>query len=448
MWFEVVLRRTVDQRLLGVLHNVDSRRKAEQLLRDRAKRLNEANEELALAARIKNEFTATMSHELRTPLNAILGYRQILLEELYGPLVLKQREALVEVEANGGKLLAIINGILDLSRIESGQETLASEAASVMGICGAAVQALERAANEKNLRLDVDLPDERLRVMCDPRRLRQVLEILLDNAIKFTPDGRVSLGVNRSEDGRRVRFEVRDTGIGIARKDQARIFEPFVQLDGSLSRRYGGAGLGLALAARLLRGQKGEVRVESRPGEGSCFIVEMPVAGAAAPKAEGDADVAGRTEAGLLRVLLVEDNPANMVTTRGYLEAKGFAVSVADSGEAALAIAEEESFDVVLMDVQMPGMDGLEATRRLKSGARNRNASVIALTALAMPGDREKCLEAGAEHYLSKPVKFRELADLIRRIASARRDDGASASESSDEDAPIFPAARKCSGKP
>ena len=272
-------------------------------------------------------------------------------------------------------------------------------------------------------------------MMADPRRLKQVVVNLLSNAVKFTPEGgAVGLKLAGSADGQSVQIEVWDTGIGIDPADHARLFTPFVQLDSKLSRQYGGTGLGLALVRRMVELHGGRVWLESRPGEGSRFFVNLPVrvdapapheapGGAEAPVAAAapvvaPAPVGSPAETAPIRVLLVDDNEMNLQTTAEYLEAFGMQVTSEQEGLGAIRRATTDRPDVILMDIQMPGMDGMEATRRLREDERTRRIPVIALTGLAMTGDRERCLAAGANEYLSKPVRFRELIDIIQRLAA------------------------------
>ena len=406
----------------------DRQRQAELVrsVEERTLQLREANESLARTARLKDEFLAAMSHELRTPLNAILGFTELLLEGIQGELNEKQAKSLHAVDESGRHLLALINDILDLSKIEAGQETLTLEHTVIEPVCQASVRFVRQLAAKKKITLVTDVDPRLESVLADERRLRQILINLLSNAVKFTPEGgKVGLEVAPVTGENLVRFTVWDTGIGISEEDRAKLFKPFVQLDSRLSRQYTGTGLGLSLVLRLAELHGGRVTLDSSPGKGSRFSVFMPttaVAGAA-PAAPAVAPA----EAGfpLLRarrptILLVEDNVLNQETILTYLTAQGCQVTVAKDGFAGLAEAARLRPAVVLMDVQMPGMDGLEATRRLKRAPETASLPVIALTALAMNGDREACLAAGANEYLTKPVNLKQLAALIERLVAAR----------------------------
>ncbi|NTV62325.1 MAG: response regulator, partial [Oscillochloris sp.] len=400
--------------------------------------LRQANAELAHAARAKDEFLANMSHELRTPLNAILGLSEALLEQVRGPLSPRQQESLRNIEASGQHLLALINDILDLSKVEAGRLELQIEPVMVAEVCHASMLFIKEQSSRKLLQLAFRLNNQLAEITADPRRLKQMLVNLLSNAVKFTPaGGQVDLEVDADEAAGTIRFMVRDSGIGIAPHDLAWLFQPFKQLDSSLSRQHEGTGLGLALVRRLAELHGGSVAVESALGKGSCFTIslpyEQPLAAATEPDplylhanmerqtpkkpAEAFADASSS-----VRILLVEDNEVNIVAISDYLQARGYELVIARNGQEALRRAGEQSIDLILMDIQMPEMDGLEATRRLRDIPAYAAVPIIALTALAMPGDRERCLAAGANEYLTKPVSLRGLADLIERMRPRRPD--------------------------
>ncbi len=409
-----------------------ARKKAEEELRASRDALNQANLELARAVRLKDEFLANMSHELRTPLNAVLGTAEILqMPEVLGPLAERQREALQTIEDSGRHLLSLINDILDLAKIESGSETLDIAPVEVPYICHSCLAFVKEAALRKHVVVETRLDPEVERIAADERRLKQILVNLLNNAVKFTPPGgRVSLEVDGDREGRFVRFRVADTGIGIEAKDLPRLFQPFVQLDSGLTRQYEGTGLGLALVARMVELHSGRVAVESEPGAGSRFSVFLPWAEArqdgmdtpAAPPAQA----AGPPDTGLPAplVLVAEDNEANVRLLASYLRAKGYRVSVARNGRDALAAARSEPPAVILMDLQMPVMDGLEAMGRLRAepDPRLSGIPVIVLTARAMPGDRAGAIEAGADDYLAKPVDLNRLLQMIEKLRLSRRE--------------------------
>ncbi|NTU81886.1 MAG: PAS domain-containing protein, partial [Chloroflexales bacterium] len=413
--------------VLVMLSDVTALKLAEEQLR-------QANLEMIRAARMKDEFLANMSHELRSPLNAILGFSESLQDEIYGPLSERQHTAMRHVETSGQHLLALITDILDLSKVEAGRMSLAVERVRLAEVCQASLLFVKGLATKKSLRLNFVLSDPAAHLEADPKRLKQILVNLLSNAVKFTPDGgQVGLEVTPDDAAGEVRFAVRDTGIGIAPEDLMRLFQPFVQLDSSLSRQHEGTGLGLALVRRLAELHGGTVLAESEPGVGSCFTLVLPQH-PSVPGAEPQPVVAptepirgaldpvrvrdpGREPgAASARILLAEDNEANILTTSDYLQARGFAVSVARTGPEALAAAVAHQPDLILMDVQLPELDGLALTRQLRVLPAFVSTPIIALTALTMPHDRERCLAAGANAYLSKPVRLKELVTLIDQL--------------------------------
>jgi signal transduction histidine kinase/CheY-like chemotaxis protein len=404
----------------------------ERRVAERTAELSTANAELARASRLKDEFLASMSHELRTPLNTVLGLSEALQEEVYGPLTERQLRSLGTIEESGRHLLALINDILDVSKIEAGKIQLDIASVSAGSVCQASLGLIKQSAFKKRLRTYSGIDSALTTLQADERRLKQVLVNLLSNAVKFTPEGgEIGLEVVGDLEREAVHFTVWDTGIGISQEDMARLFQPFVQLDSSLSREHAGTGLGLALVRRLTEMHGGGVSLESEVGKGSRFTVSLPwrpVDGDQDPVSGdqysviGEGDVPTTDDRSLITVLLAEDNEENIRTITDYLHAQGYRVVVARNGTEAIERAGEETPDLVLMDVQMPGMDGLEAIRRFRADATSEVSTVpiIALTALAMPGDRELCLEAGANGYLSKPVGLKHLVKVIEEQSSVR----------------------------
>lgn len=410
-------------RIVGTHHDLTERNRAAESLR-------QANSELAHALRIKDEFLASMSHELRTPLAAILGISESLAEQIHGPVNERQLRAVRTIETSGRHLLELISDILDLSRFEANQLKLEFTSVHVADVCETSLLFVRDMALKKKVRLNGTMDPKVQRIHADNRRLRQMLINLLNNAVKFTPEGgTVDLSVTGSLTDQTVRFTVADSGIGIAEKDFNRLFKPFVQLDSGLNRQYEGSGLGLALVDRMARLHGGEVAVESELGKGSRFTIILPWSGPMRSYTDGSTlqsePVSAFGEPPLHEkaplVLIAEDNTGNIEMLTAYLEAAGYRTEVAVNGQEALEKAREHRPAIILMDLQMPVMDGLEATRALRRDPDPELVAtpVIALTALAMPGDREKSLEAGATDYLSKPFSMRELAELIGKTLSA-----------------------------
>lgn len=407
---------------IGVQEDVSRQREIETNLRAARDASEQANQELSHAARMKDEFLAAMSHELRTPLNTVLGMTEILREQFHGPLNEQQADMVVMVEESGRHLLALINDILDLSKIEAGKLELHPEEVAVRPLAEGCVRLLREQALRKRLALSVQVEPGLEILVADQRRLKQVLVNLLSNAVKFTPEeGRVMLEVRSVEHTREVCFTVSDTGIGISRPDIERIFQPFVQIDSRLARRYEGTGLGLALVRRMVEMHDGRVTVESEPGKGSRFHVFLPLAGTRHSPAPGMTEpdpISVPAPVAKMSLLLAEDHEANRRMLGDYLHSLGHQVTMATNGEEACQRAAEVEPDIILMDVQMPGMDGLEAIRRLRAEPRTADIPIVVLTALAMNGDRDRCLMSGANHYVSKPIVLSELAALLNRMAT------------------------------
>ncbi len=406
-----------------------------QRVEERTRELSKANAELGHAVRLKDEFLANMSHELRTPLNTILGLAEALQEEVYGNLATRQVRALTNIQDSGRHLLSLINDVLDVSKVEAGKLTLEPGPVAVDSLCQSSVNFVTQVAAQKQLTVKVVIDPQARLLFGDERRLKQILVNLLSNAVKFTPaGGTIGLDVLGLPDQDMVQFVVWDTGIGIAVEDMPRLFKPFVQLDSRLTREHEGTGLGLTLVHRMVDLHGGSIAVTSEVGQGSRFTVSLPwrirsfaqvpaltksdtlpllLAEVPTPLPRMDGQVPAQWQGAQIRILLVEDNETNISTFTDYLVAKGFSVAVARSGAEALVRLAEAAPDLILMDVQMPGMDGLEVARRIRGGQHFTTVPIIALTALAMPGDRERCLAAGMSDYLSKPVSLGHLLDVI-----------------------------------
>jgi signal transduction histidine kinase len=405
------------------LHDITERQQAEL-------QMQRTNEELIRATRLKDEFLANMSHELRTPLNSILGMSEALQEQVFGNINEKQRKALQTIEGSGEHLLALINDILDVAKIESGQFELDLAPTNVAVLCQSSIAFIKQQALKKRIQLEIKLPNNLSDQIIDERRIRQVLINLLNNAMKFTLEGgQITLEVNKWEDRELennntwIRFSVIDTGIGIAPENINKLFQPFIQIDSALNRQYEGTGLGLALVKQMVELHGGKVGLTSKLGEGSCFTIDLPYLPSEPETREGLPTTTTEQESLFSRgaieshlILIVEDNEANISTISNYLEAKGYCFLLAKNGQEAIALTKAHHPDLILMDIQMPVMDGFEATKQIRLDPNLANIPIIVMTALAMAGDREKCLAAGANDYLSKPIKLKQLATIIQQI--------------------------------
>jgi signal transduction histidine kinase/HPt (histidine-containing phosphotransfer) domain-containing protein/ActR/RegA family two-component response regulator len=405
---------------------------AEQLLTEARLR-----EEAQSANRAKTDFLASMSHEVRTPLNGVIGMAELMLRTDLSP---EQREYAETVDRSAQGLLTVINDILDVAKIEAGRLTLDAAPFDAAEIASEVAALLGGSAREKGLTLDVRVAPEAKRLLLrgDALRVRQVLTNLVGNAIKFTDRGSVTIAVSgeRVSDVRAtLQIEVRDTGIGIPEDKREYIFERFTQVDPSLTRRHGGTGLGLAICRQLVQLMGGEIGVRSQEGPGSTFWfhVVLPTATEAELAAAAGAAVAavapGRVRGRGLRVLVVEDNPVNQRVAVRLLQRMGCRVELAGSGPEALQRLAGEDYAVVFMDCEMPAMDGFETTRRVRDLEKTtgRRAFIIAMTAHAMPGDRERCLAAGMDEYLCKPVREADMWQAMSVPLAAHPTNGSAA---------------------
>ncbi len=411
--------------MYGTHADISLEKMREDAIREANTRLRAETARAEAANRAKGDFLANMSHEIRTPLNAIIGMSDLLEHDPNGP---EAREFLETIRTSGGTLLELINDILDLSKIDAGQLKLESGPFDLKHCIEDSVATFAGAAKLRGLQISAEIaPSVPDCVNGDALRMRQILVNLLSNAVKFTQKGGVVLRVFAAEDGGVV-FEVSDTGIGIRPEDHDKLFRNFSQVDSSTSRRFGGTGLGLAITQRLVTMMGGTITVDSVSGRGSTFRVAIPfasadtaAAGASAANGEAIPLDASFAEKFPMRILVVEDNPVNQRVVAIMLKRLGYEVSLAGDGQQALDAFEKSPADLVFMDVQMPVMDGFEATRSLR--AKYDGAArpwIIALTANAMHGEREVCLARGMDDYIAKPVRHEQLAAALRHAAEAR----------------------------
>jgi PAS domain S-box-containing protein len=423
-WFAVSGTPVHDERgtlILGVItvQEITQRKRDEAVVQFHTEALSRANAELTRALRLKDEFFAMMSHELRTPLSVILGICEGLDLGIYGPIDDAQRQALATVMQSGQHLLAILSDILDLAHIEAGQAALDRQLVQVDLLCQTALQFIETAAQQKGVQLFQQVEQEIVGLYTDERRLTQILVNLLDNAVKFTPAGGMAgLEVRADAAQEQIQFVVWDTGIGIAEADYPRLFQPFTQVDGRLSRQYGGVGLGLALVRRLVELHGGSIRLESIVGQGSRFIVSIPwvAEDTMALQVAGAPTLLPHVWATPPRVVLADNHEPTLASYRDLLSQQGCVVATARTGEEAVLQTRAIRPDVVVLDIQLPVMDGLTAIRCLRDDPALAKVPIIALTALALPGDRERCLAAGAHAYLAKPVGLHTLVATIATV--------------------------------
>lgn len=454
----IFAQRMDDQRRKAEAALAEERASLAERVRTRTAELQRVNAELKFAVRARDEFLAMVNHELRTPLNAILLLTEVLHKGIYGEMNEKQQRSVRDIAESGRHLLSLISDILDVSKIEAGKLDLEIAPCAVESICHSSLQLVQGMARKNDIQVSLELAPGIETVRADARRLKQMLVNLLSNAVKFTPPGgSVGLRVVAEED--RAHFTVWDTGIGIAEKDMDKLFQPFVQLDTGHARQYGGSGLGLVLVSNMAKMHGGGVSVESEVGQGSSFTVSLPWCAdeAADPGIElccmerneelatetkiqaasmhrrltaeepigsaGQSSAAPESAGEEPLILVADDNVPNVDALTEYLSIHSCRLVVAHDGADAIEKARQLRPQLILMDVHMPEVDGIEATRQIRAIENMADIPIVALTASVMPGDRERCLEAGMNGFLGKPVDLDALDQMILRYAGTGREE-------------------------
>lgn len=419
---DVLIAQDLAQRAAVAIENAKLYQKAVETER----RLTEAKRVLEETSRFKTQFLANMSHEIRTPIGAILGFVELLMAP--DQTEAERREWVGRIRHNGRHLLRLINDILNLTKVESGKLEIQIEEVDLPRLLNEIEATMMWSALDKNIRLQVGLVSPvPAKILTDPTRLQQIIINVVGNAIKFTHKGTVSLDARYDSENEVLAFEIRDTGIGISPEHASKLFQPFTQADASLSRRYGGTGLGLALSRRIAQLLEGDLElVDSQPGHGSHFRIWMrakippdtplysTIDSRSARKEKYIEPAYKALTLNGARILVIDDSPDNQVLLSRMLGSSGANVTVAENGEKALQIVSTNTFDLILTDIQMPGKDGYQTTREIR--ANGFKGPIIALTAHALPEEREKCLEAGCDEHLAKPISRAALIESVHRL--------------------------------
>ena len=409
--------------VVGILQDITAKRRADELLQNSHAQLNLTNSELKKAAVDKDQFLANVSHELRTPLTSILGLSSSLRDGKTGPLTDKQTTYATHIYNSGDHLLHLINDLLDITKFKTGKFRLNYETCNLLDVCQNSLSLVAPLAAQNGIAFETELPTQPILLRADPTRLKQMLVNLLSNAIKFTPTHkRAGLLVKQSWNDRCITISVWDEGIGIATHQLPLVFEPFTQVHTQYDRGFTGSGLGLALTRNLTDLHGGSLTVESLPSLGSRFTIKLPWAPDLQtediPPAENATNMDLR---GTGHIIIAEDNSINADMFQSWLQDAGYSVKLAANGSEAVVAYQQRQPDLVLMDVQMPIMDGIVATQQIRTLPGGQTTPIIALTALALPTDRERSIAAGVTEYLVKPCGYKTLLSLIQRLLTLQR---------------------------
>ncbi len=431
-YFEARMVKCNGDSVLTIIRDITAQKTAEAALQaereslarrveERTAALQAANVQILHALQTRDEFLANINHELRTPLTPILAFADLLYNEHYGSMNERQRQVAANIKESAQHLAELLNDVLDFSDFKSGQLRLKIESVNVKQTCQASLHQIEPAAHSKGLTIMTTFDSAVSIIQADAKRFKKILDNLLNNAVKFTPKGgTIGLEVkgDRTRTTQIAHFTVWDTGIGITEANIAALFQPFTQFETSITREHGGSGLGLAFVRYLVEMHGGAIAVESQVGQGSRFTISMPWSVPTpelmdTPLIPVESPSATSHPNNKMLILVVEDNAMNRKVLCQMLNLAGYRTITAADGATAIDAARTHDPHLILMDIQMPGMNGVEATRRIRSDSSLRDIPIIAVTALTMPGDRERCLTAGANAYVSKPMDMKDLLKII-----------------------------------